>query len=85
MTLSEYFARYIYSQGVDCLFEMIGGMSVRLIDAVYQMNKTKIISVHHEQSAAFAACGWAQSKNIPGVAVATSGPGATNLVTVMLR
>lgn len=81
MTLSEYFARYIYSQGVDCLFEMIGGMSVRLIDAVYQMNKTKIISVHHEQSAAFAACGWAQSKNIPGVAVATSGPGATNLVT----
>ena len=81
MTLSEYVAQYIYAHGVDTVFEMIGGMSVRLIDAIYRLGKTKIISMHHEQGAAFAACGWSQVKKIPGIAITTSGPGATNLIT----
>ncbi|MDO4559312.1 MAG: thiamine pyrophosphate-binding protein [bacterium] len=81
MTVSEFIAEYLYSQGVDCVFEMIGGMTVRMIDAIYRQGGIKIISLHHEQSAAFAACGWAQVKGVPGVALATSGPGATNLVT----
>ncbi|MBR4400658.1 MAG: thiamine pyrophosphate-binding protein [Synergistes sp.] len=81
MTVSEFTAEYLYSQGVDCVFEMIGGMTVRLMDAIYRHGGIKIISMHHEQAAAFAACGWAQVKGVPGVALATSGPGATNLVT----
>lgn len=81
MTVSEFIAEYLYSQGVDCVFEMIGGMTVRMIDAIYRHGGINIISLHHEQSAAFAACGWAQVKGVPGVALATSGPGATNLVT----
>lgn len=81
MTLSEYVAQYIHLRGVDTVFEMIGGMSVRLIDAIYRLGKTRIISMHHEQGAAFAACGWSQVKRIPGIAIATSGPGATNLIT----
>ncbi|WP_281678617.1 thiamine pyrophosphate-binding protein [Synergistes jonesii] len=81
MTVSEFIAEYLYSQGVDCIFEMIGGMTVRLLDAIYRHGGIKIISMHHEQAAAFAACGWAQVKGVPGVALATSGPGATNLVT----
>ena len=74
-------AQYIHLRGVDTVFEMIGGMSVRLIDAIYRLGKTQIISMHHEQGAAFAACGWSQVKRIPGIAIATSGPGATNLIT----
>ncbi len=81
MTLSEYLAEYIASRGVDSVFEMIGGMSVRLIDAIYRLGKTRIVSVHHEQSAAFAICGWAQVTHVPGVAIATSGPGALNFMT----
>lgn len=81
MTVSDFIAKYLYSQGVDCVFEMIGGMTVRLIDAIYRHGGIEIVSMHHEQAAAFAACGWAQIKHIPGVALATSGPGATNLIT----
>lgn len=81
MTLSDYIAQFLYSNGVDTVFEMIGGMSVRIIDAIYRSERIKIISAHHEQGAALAACGWAKSKNIPGVAISTSGPGATNLIT----
>lgn len=81
MNVSEFIARYIHSQGVDCVFEMIGGMTVRMIDAIYRHGGIKIVSLHHEQAAAFAACGWAQAKGVPGVALATSGPGATNLIT----
>lgn len=81
MTVSDFIAQYLYSQRVDCVFEMIGGMTVRIIDAIYRHGGIKIISMHHEQAAAFAACGWAQVKHVPGVALATSGPGATNLIT----
>ncbi|WP_455598420.1 thiamine pyrophosphate-binding protein [Cloacibacillus sp.] len=81
MLLSDYIEQFLYSNGVDTVFEMIGGMSVRIIDSIYKSGRIRIISAHHEQGAAFAACGWAKSKGIPGVAISTSGPGATNLIT----
>jgi acetolactate synthase-1/2/3 large subunit len=81
MTNAEYLALYLKSRGVTHVFELIGGMITFLIDALHQQTDIKIVSMHHEQGAAFAAEGWARMKGIPGVTMATSGPGATNLVT----
>ena len=81
MTNAEYVARYIQARGVTHVFELIGGMITFLIDALHQQTDIKIVSMHHEQGAAFAAEGWARMKGIPSVAMATSGPGATNLIT----
>ena len=81
MTNAEYVARYLQSRGVTHVYELIGGMITFLVDALHRCTEIKIVSMHHEQGAAFAAEGWARMKGIPGVAMATSGPGATNLIT----
>lgn len=81
MTNAEYVALYLKSRGVTHVYELIGGMITFLLDALHQKTDIKIVSMHHEQGAAFAAEGWARMKGLPGVAMATSGPGATNLVT----
>lgn len=56
-------------------------MITHLIDAIYRQGKISLISCHHEQAAAFAADAMARVTGRPGVAMATSGPGATNLLT----
>ena len=56
-------------------------MITHLIDAIYRQDKISLISCHHEQAAAFAADAMARVTGRPGVAMATSGPGATNLLT----
>ena len=81
MTNAEYIARYLESRGVTHIYELIGGMITFLLDSIHRHTKIQLISMHHEQGAAFAAEGWARIKGVPGVAMATSGPGATNLVT----
>ena len=81
MTNAEYIARSLESRGVTHVYELIGGMITFLLDAIHCHTKIQVVSMHHEQGAAFAAEGWARVKGIPGVAMATSGPGATNLVT----
>ena len=81
MTNAEYTARYLKLRGVTHVYELIGGMITFLIDAIHEHTDVRIVSMHHEQGAAFAAEGWARIKGIPGVAMATSGPGATNLLT----
>ncbi|MHB8917441.1 MAG: thiamine pyrophosphate-binding protein [Desulfocucumaceae bacterium] len=63
------------------VFELIGGAITHLLDSVYNRDDIKCISVHHEQSAAFAAEAYARINGNLGVAMATSGPGALNLVT----
>ncbi len=68
------------SKGVDVIFGIPGGSILPLYDAFYDSN-IKTILMRHEQQAAHAAEGYARVKGRPGVAVATSGPGATNLVT----
>ncbi|WP_321356832.1 thiamine pyrophosphate-binding protein [Pseudomonas extremaustralis] len=64
-------------------YELIGGMITHLVDSINQLGKTKLVSVHHEQGAAFAASGVGRATHheILGVALGTSGPGATNLIT----
>ena len=66
---------------VPAVFELSGGMIVFLTDAIYKLGKTKIVGVRHEQSAGFAAESATRLTRIPNVAMATSGPGATNLIT----
>jgi acetolactate synthase-1/2/3 large subunit len=78
---SDVVARFLSDQGVECVFELVGGMITHLLDSIHQAGNIRIVSMHHEQGAAFAAEGHARMTGVPGVAMATSGPGAINLLT----
>jgi len=67
-------------EGVDCIFGYPGGVTLPLYDALYD-HQIRHVLVRHEQNAAFAAQGYARATGKMGVCCATSGPGATNLVT----
>ncbi len=71
----------LQEQGVDTLFGYPGGMILPLYDALYGQDAVHQILVTHEQNAAHAADGYARATGRVGVCIATSGPGATNLVT----
>ncbi|MCX6325451.1 MAG: thiamine pyrophosphate-binding protein [Bacteroidia bacterium] len=81
MKVSDYIARFLKEKGIDIVFELQGGMITRLIDALHREGGIKIVSMHHEQAAAMAADAFGRITNMPGIALATSGPGATNLLT----
>ena len=68
-------------QDVDTVFGYPGGMILPLYDAIYGQTAIRQILVTHEQNAAHAADGYARATGRVGVCIATSGPGATNLVT----
>ena len=72
----------LLEEGVDILFGYPGGAIMPVYDELYKFeNKINHILVRHEQGATHAAQGYARSSGKVGVAIATSGPGATNLVT----
>ena len=82
MKVSDYIVEYLIEKGITDVFGYPGGMITHLMESFSKYHRK--ISAHvtyHEQGAAFAACGYAQAKDKPGVAYATSGPGATNLIT----
>ncbi|MDF2924154.1 MAG: acetolactate synthase [Paenibacillaceae bacterium] len=81
MKLSDYVIDFIRRQGVAHIFEMTGGAIVHLLDSTYDRTDIGCVSVHHEQAAAFAAEGYSRMNGKLGVAMATSGPGALNLLT----
>jgi len=68
-------------QGVDVVFGYPGGAVLPIYDEIFQQNDIRHILVRHEQGAVHAAEGYARSTGKPGVALVTSGPGATNAVT----
>jgi acetolactate synthase-1/2/3 large subunit len=78
---SDYIARFLYSRGVRTVYELPGGMITHLLNSLYEFKKIRVVSVHHEQAAAFAADATGRITGVPGVAMATSGPGAINLLT----
>lgn len=78
---SDYIATTVEARGITTVFELVGGMITHLLDSFAQRTRVRVVSVHHEQAAAFAAEGFARVSGLPGVALATSGPGATNLLT----
>ncbi|MBU3159655.1 biosynthetic-type acetolactate synthase large subunit [Clostridium frigoris] len=68
-------------QGVDVIFGYPGGAVLNIYDEIYSFEEINHILVSHEQGAAHAADGYARATGKVGVCLATSGPGATNLVT----
>ena len=82
LTGSEIFAEVLVEQGVTTMFGYPGGAVLNLYDALYHyQDKITHIMTAHEQGAAHAADGYARATGKTGVVLATSGPGATNLVT----
>ena len=82
MKVSDYIVEYLIKQGITDVFGYPGGMVTHLMDSFGKNeNRIKAHIAYHEQGAAFAACGYAQASDKVGVAFATSGPGATNLLT----
>lgn len=79
--VTDYIVSFLHGKGVKQVFELSGGMITHLLDSLCVQNQVQAISVHHEQSAAFAAEACGRMTGIPGIAMATSGPGATNLLT----
>ncbi|MFV0364800.1 MAG: thiamine pyrophosphate-binding protein [Suipraeoptans sp.] len=82
MKISDYIVTFLIHKKITDVFGYPGGMVTHLMDS-FAKNADRITShvSYHEQGAAFAACGYAQITGKPGVAYATSGPGATNLIT----
>jgi acetolactate synthase-1/2/3 large subunit len=80
MSGSQILLECLVRENVDCIFGYPGGVTLPLYDALYD-HPIRHILVRHEQNAAFAAEGYARSTGRVGVCCATSGPGATNLVT----
>ncbi len=81
LTGAQIMCRVLEEQGVNVLFGYPGGAIMPFYHALPEFPGLRHILVRHEQAAAHAADGYARASGRPGVCVATSGPGATNLVT----
>lgn len=81
MNGARWLAQALVAEGVETLFGYPGGTIMPFYDALHGAPALKHVLVRHEQGAAFAANGYARASGRVGVCVATSGPGASNLVT----
>ena len=82
MTGAQILMHSLIDQGVEVVFGYPGGQAIIIFDALYEMrDKIRHVLVSHEQGGAHTADGYYRSTGKPGVMIATSGPGATNLVT----
>lgn len=81
MTGAQAFVEMLRAKGVDVLFGYPGGVALPLFDALYGADDIRSILPRHEQGAVHMADGYARSTGRVGVAVVTSGPGATNTIT----
>src|SRR5262249_12042856 len=82
-TGAEMVVQALIDQGVEHIFGYPGGAVLPIYDEIIQQDAVEHILVRHEQGAGHAAEGYARSTGKPGVALGTSGPGATNLVTAL--
>ena len=79
---ADIIVRTLIEQGVDVVFGYPGGQIINVYDSLYKYrDELRHVLTAHEQGAAHAADGYARVSGKPGVVLATSGPGATNLVT----
>ena len=81
ITGSEMLLRSLLLEGVECVFGYPGGAVLYIYDAMYGFTDFHHVLTRHEQGAIHAADGYARATGKVGVCIATSGPGATNLVT----
>jgi acetolactate synthase-1/2/3 large subunit len=81
MKLSDYVADFLARQGIKHVFAITGGASIHLIHSIAEHPDIDFICPQHEQGGAMAADAYARVTGNLGAAIATSGPGATNLIT----
>jgi len=81
LTGAEILVRCLEAEGIEHIFGYPGGAVLHIYDALFKQNTIQHILVRHEQAAIHAADGYSRSTGKPGVAIVTSGPGATNAVT----
>ena len=81
LTNSDLLLKYLENEGVEYIFGVPGLSLIPLFQAINRNSKIKPILAKHEEGAAFMADGYARVKGTLGVCYATSGPGATNLIT----
>lgn len=79
--VADYVANTVEQLGTDCVFMLSGGMMMHLMDAFGRLQNIRYYCNHHEQASAMAADAYARESGKLGVCLATSGPGATNLLT----
>lgn len=79
---AEIFVKSLEAQGVEIIFGYIGAKVIDIYDKLYD-SKIRHIMPHHEQGGVHAADGYARSSSKTGVCIATSGPGAANMVTAL--
>jgi acetolactate synthase-1/2/3 large subunit len=80
MKLSDYVFQFIKKEVADSVFLVSGGGIMHLVDSLYKSGLDPYCC-HHEQAVTIAAEGYGRMKNVPGVALVTTGPGGTNAVT----
>lgn len=81
MTVSEYIFDFLQKKGVETVYMVSGSSSMWLTDSLYKNDKLHAVCTHHEQAAAMAAELYGRKNGIPGAALVTIGPGATNAIT----
>lgn len=81
--VADYIADFIAGQGVEHVFLLPGGGAMHLNDAVGKHPRLEVVACHHEQAAAIAAEAYCRINENLGVAMVTTGPGATNAVTAV--
>ncbi len=83
MKISDYIINFLLEKKIDKVFGYIGGAVAHIYHSIDKNNGIEIINCIHEQGAAFAAEGYSRITGKSGVTFATSGPGATNLITAI--
>ena len=82
-TGAQILVEVLRQEGVDLIFGYPGGSVIPIFDTLYDAKDIRLILTRHEQGAGHAADGYARASGRPGVCLATSGPGATNLTTAL--
>ncbi len=83
LTGSEIFLESLKAEGVDTLFALPGGVVLKIFDVLHQQKDIRVVLTRHEQGAGHMAEGYAKATGKPGVALITSGPGMTNVITAL--
>src|SRR5437899_8266447 len=84
VTGAEIFVECLKREGVKTLFALPGGVVLKIFDILYQQKGLDVILTRHEQGAGHMAEGYAKATGRPGVALVTSGPGMSNVVTALV-
>jgi len=83
LTGAEIFLESLKREGVKTIFALPGGVVLKIFDVLYQQNDIQVILTRHEQGAGHMAEGYAKATGKAGVALVTSGPGMTNVITAL--